>query len=319
MPLRRMTSRDLNDVNQILSRAFSRARWEEGYKAYRIPQCRIAFLELYLQRFPAGSLVAEHRNLVIGFVFSHLWGRVGWLGPLAVDPAFQGRGYGKALVRAAVDALKMAGARTIGLETMPRNYRNIDFYTALNFDLACLTVDLSRPLGRGGTEGARSGYRWRRYRDANATDRGEFCQCAEALARLVDPHLGVADEIELTSRTGFGDSWLLYRGEFPVAFAIGHTEKYYPEERRRYLKVFLAGVNPSAVEEDLMAFLAMLENWAASMDLDYLLLRLPSRQRRAFHWLNRQGFHAVHSDVRFVLNGFEEASNDSKFYLNKWE
>ncbi len=314
-----MTPSDLPQVNQVLSLAFTYARREEGYKDYRVPPCRDAFLQMYLAQFLDGNYVIEDKHRVIGFVFSHMWGTVGWLGPLAVTPQRQGEGLGRQLVEAAVKALKQAGAETIGLETMPRNYRNLRFYARHHFHPTFLTVDMVRPIDRRHFEGLPPGYEVLQFSKLSHSQQANFSYLADALATQVDPHLMIANEVELANFYQFGDGFLLMRHGRSVAFAVAHTEKYYHEEPRKYLKVYLAGLEPESPSAHLPAFFTMLENWALQCHLSALMLRMSTRHQQIFHRLVQNDFHPIHSDVRFVLNGYEEKAPSENFYINKWE
>jgi hypothetical protein len=87
------------------------------------------------------------RGEVVAFNIAHHSGPLGdgegWMGPLAVRPGLQGKGIGKAVVRAGVDWLRGRGARTIGLETMPRTMDNIGFYSGLGFVPGPLTLTVT--------------------------------------------------------------------------------------------------------------------------------------------------------------------------------
>ena len=76
------------------------------------------------------------------------------MGPLAVRPERQGAGIGTIIVNEASTWLRTQGAKTIGLETMPRTVDNIGFYSRLGFLPGPLTVTLvgearSGPLAQG--------------------------------------------------------------------------------------------------------------------------------------------------------------------------
>lgn len=59
------------------------------------------------------------------------------LAPLAVRPAFQRRGIGGALMRAALDAARAAGYHYVVLLGDPNYYRRFGFRTAADFGLVC--------------------------------------------------------------------------------------------------------------------------------------------------------------------------------------
>ena len=68
------------------------------------------------------------------------------MGPLAVRPALPGRRRGDQSCAPASAWLRRRGARTLGLETMPRTVENIGFYSRLGFVPGHLTVTLVREL-----------------------------------------------------------------------------------------------------------------------------------------------------------------------------
>jgi ribosomal protein S18 acetylase RimI-like enzyme len=87
----------------------------------------------YLKKEPDGCLVALVGEKIVGSVMSHVWGSVGWFGPLEVDPRYQDKGIGKALVAESVNYLRSKGCSTIGCETMASSARNLAFYHKLGF------------------------------------------------------------------------------------------------------------------------------------------------------------------------------------------
>ncbi|RKY01088.1 MAG: GNAT family N-acetyltransferase [Spirochaetes bacterium] len=69
--------------------------------------------------YPTPSLVAEVDNKVVGFVLSNVSGwefgipdSVGWIDTIGVDPEYQNRGVGRALMEALIKNLKTTGRET---------------------------------------------------------------------------------------------------------------------------------------------------------------------------------------------------------------
>lgn len=79
------------------------------------------------------SFVCEVEGRVAGFAIGEWQGRDAYLHELDVDPAFQKRGVGAALVRAFVDAARASGARDIYLATFRDPPWNAPFYRKLGF------------------------------------------------------------------------------------------------------------------------------------------------------------------------------------------
>ncbi|MCH8020942.1 GNAT family N-acetyltransferase, partial [candidate division KSB1 bacterium] len=144
--LRQMQKEDLQEVNLLLSKAFTHARIQQGYREGRVPLCRKEFLELYFTANSSGCFVIEKNHRIISFCFTRLWGTVSWLGPLGVDPSEEGQGFGKEIVMAAVRSLKTSGAKTIGLELAANSARNLAFYTKLGFEPRGLVIDVIKKV-----------------------------------------------------------------------------------------------------------------------------------------------------------------------------
>ena len=317
--IRNMVSADLSQVSSVLSKAFSKARAEEGYKLTYIPPPRLEYLKMYLDSFADGCLVYEEKSKVRGFIMSHLWGEIGWIGPLAVQPNRQERGIGRLLLAAVVERLKQSGAACIGLETMPRNYRNLVFYTRHDFVPGHLTVDLMRRVDDNPGFVSHADFSMQIFSELPETQQQTFLEQADALARGADSRLQIGREIEIVSDHGFGDAVLMFKSGQPIGFALAHTEKYYALESRHYVKVYLAALQPNCQESDFVEFLHMLENWSRKIKLKILVLRVSTRYRKTYQWLVKQNFYASHTDLRMTLAGYEEQAHPDQFYLNKWE
>lgn len=130
--VRNMAESDLEAVRQVDCQVWGRY--------YRLTQ-GLAFSPLRTEANiranwesnPDGCFVAEDRDTIVGYIFSHLWGAVGWPGVFGVLPAVQGQGIGAILLTAAVEHLRAAGCTTIGLETRPTEMRNVGMYMRHGF------------------------------------------------------------------------------------------------------------------------------------------------------------------------------------------
>ena len=84
---------------------------------------------------PNGCFVAESDGDLVGHVFSVLFGEIGWIGLLIVNPEKRGTGVGAALMEAAIHYLEDRGARTIKLEAVTEAaplYRRLGFVDAFD-------------------------------------------------------------------------------------------------------------------------------------------------------------------------------------------
>jgi ribosomal-protein-alanine N-acetyltransferase len=95
------------------------------------------FGESYFQQ----TAIAPNRRLLLGYEGSRLAGYIiialhgnfGHLDRLAVDPAFQGSGYGAELLSRALSEMAARGASTMGLSTQQDNTRSQSLYERFGF------------------------------------------------------------------------------------------------------------------------------------------------------------------------------------------
>ncbi len=316
--IREMRSADLPAVNRVLSKAFTSARIDEGYKNAYVRPCHLSFLEMYLANFPGGCFVMENKQSLFGYTFAHLLGQVGWIGPLSILPAQQGKHLGHEIVLAAIKALQHAGAQVIGLETAPRNYRNLGFYSKLGLQPGRLTLDLTKRVPPVAGESLPSKYEVCFIGQAEGAQRAELLAEVDALARRIDPCLALSNEIALTLRFNYGDALCLREGKRMVACALAHTETYSEDEAARYLKVVTLLIEPKRTELPGQV-VQLLCNWASHKHLDTVSIRTPTRYARAYHALLGLGFRVFHAELRMTLKGFHERAHPREFYLSKWE
>jgi GNAT superfamily N-acetyltransferase len=96
-------------------------------------------------------VVAEHDGKIVGTGVGTASGMVGWVGTIWVAEAHRGRGLGRALTEAVIDALEDVGCRTL-LLVSTRAGRPI--YERMGFELQTWYVTMEAP-GTAGTEAAR--------------------------------------------------------------------------------------------------------------------------------------------------------------------
>ncbi len=70
---------------------------------------------------------------MVGAIYAHAWGKAGWIGPMEVDPSWQGRGVGTSLLHAAEGYLREEGCETIGLEAMTERRGSVSFYESRGY------------------------------------------------------------------------------------------------------------------------------------------------------------------------------------------
>lgn len=128
-----LTPDNAEDAGEALAAAF----FEEGHPPGQWR--RVIRGDLALGRLAGEcSRVAWVRGRAAGAVIAR-WcqpsghARVGYVGSTGVRPQFAGRGLGRALVAAALDALADAGCAVVTLEVAPENARALGLYRSLGF------------------------------------------------------------------------------------------------------------------------------------------------------------------------------------------
>src|ERR1043166_1618682 len=139
---------EIDRINRVFSDAFTDRYLRDGMSGVRVPLLNPAIWRFAIEDASDGAMVwHDGAGAVAAFNMVHRSGVEGWMGPLAVRPDRQGEGLGAIIVRTAIGWLEERGARTIGLETMPRTIDNIGFYSRLGFRPGHLTVSITREIG----------------------------------------------------------------------------------------------------------------------------------------------------------------------------
>src|SRR5215210_509522 len=145
----RPTLRDIESLNRVFADAFTDRYSRDGLVGVRVPQLNNLVWRYALEDAGDGAMIwRDAEGQMVAFNMVHRSGTEGWMGPLAVRPDRQGEGLGSAMVQAGIDWLRSHGARTIGLETMPRTVDNIGFYSRIGLVPGHLTVTLVKDVAR---------------------------------------------------------------------------------------------------------------------------------------------------------------------------
>lgn len=91
-------------------------------------------IEKFLKRNPTTSYIAQVENKVIGIILCGHDGRRGYIYHTAVNSDYRGKGVGKALVHAALEALKKEGINKVALVAFASNNLGNEFWQSLGFD-----------------------------------------------------------------------------------------------------------------------------------------------------------------------------------------
>ncbi len=255
-------------------------------------------MEYYMSKDPGGCFVALEGSKIVGSIISHTWGRVGWFGPLEVNPVCQDKGYGKALAARSIEYLRSSGCTTIGCETMAGSPRNIAFYSKMGFRAASLSYVLYKKLGPSPPE-ALSDHSARLF-DMDKDMDG----CREMWARILSG-LDYSKEIQSTRGKRLGHIWVSDTPSGP-AHAITHTYEMFEESQNAIIKLIVADKGDEAVAGNL---LARCETSAATEGKTGMFLRTYDASPPHLNWFFKRGYELQGTSVRLMLDGPDESAD----------
>jgi GNAT superfamily N-acetyltransferase len=273
MEIRSMREEDLEAISGIDFRAFS-----PKIPAPRTPES----LRARLAQAPEGCFTAFVDGKAAGFTFSRTWGKLGWIGALAVEPELGGKGLGKALLAAAANWLEGRSCRVIGLETRADVPSNIGLYAGAGFRLGLSTLTLTKILPAG--EEAR----------LEPMDAADF---ARAVAKI-RPELDMRGEAETEIASGCGAAYrldgdaffLLREGTIYRGYAPGSLQLQFGLTRGR---------KPGTLARAMLA----LEAHARHLGRGKLMIQANSAEGESVEQLLKLGFKVEMLRARLFLRG----------------
>ncbi len=307
----RATAADIPSLNTAFSEAFTDRYRKDGLVGVRVPALNPLIWRYALADAGEGAVLWRgDRAEVVAFNVAHHSGEEGWMGPLAVAPTHQGRGLGKAVVGAGVEWLRSCGARTIGLETMPRTMDNIGFYSSLGFVPGRLTLTLTLDAAAAARAPTLLGRLPQGAREAAAAE------CA-ALTAAVGPGRDFTREMALTEEFAVGDTVLAYGpGGALAGFALCHSAPLVEgrvREEVRVLKLVIA--SPDA----LSALAEAVCDFARRSGARRAAFRVQGEYTWLYQALLARGARVRWSDLRMTLDGYPEPAVAEGAVLSNWE
>jgi GNAT superfamily N-acetyltransferase len=307
----RATVADIDGLNRVFSEAFTERYRRDGLSGVRVPFLNPAVWRFAIEDAGEGAMTwRDGRGDVVAFNMVHRSGSEGWMGPLAVRTDRQGQGHGQRIVRVGVAWLESHGARTIGLETMPRTIDNIGFYSQLGFVPDHLTVTLQRDRPRS------TGRPGERLDAAAGAPRAKAIEECRALAGAVLAGVDFTREIELTLEHNLGGVSLVRAAAGELrGFALWHSAPLAQGRVREELRILKLAARSTA---DALAVVAAAEQDAAALSLGRLTLRCQTRHGELYAALIADGFRVQWTDLRMTLVGKGEQERNGVL-LSNWE
>jgi ribosomal protein S18 acetylase RimI-like enzyme len=139
--IRNMTKSDMERVGEILFNAFNVGASKHGYTPrMQSVQEGTSWAWAMLRHGPSEILIAEVENRAVGICCLNPRGDHGGVGPVAVDPSFQGGGIGRQLMNALLK--KAEGLQSVRLFQEAFNAASFSLYYSLDFKPVAELLDL---------------------------------------------------------------------------------------------------------------------------------------------------------------------------------
>lgn len=305
-----LTVADIPGLNVVFSTAFTDRYRKDGLIGVHVPNLSSAIWRFAIEDAAGGAMLWRgERDEPVAFNICHLSGNEGWMGPLAVDPAYQGHGLGKAVVTAGTEWLRERGATVIGLETMPRTVDNIGFYSSLGYVPGRLTITVTVDAAYAENRVPQLG----RLTELERTTMTERCA---ALSSELAPGYDFTREIELTQALGLGDTLVLERVGTLSAFAICHTAPLVEGRMRDELRVLKLVARTAADVDEMVTQLA---DYARRSGTRRVAIRLQGGYEALYQQMIARGARVRWTDLRMTYNRFAEELPTSGVVLSNWE
>ena len=306
----RATVRDIDELNEVFSAAFTDRYRRDGLSGVRVPHLNPIIWRYAIEDAAEGALLwRDERGAIAAFNMVHQSGAEGWMGPLAVRSDQQGHGVGKDIVTRGVTWLRGRGARVIGLETMPRTMDNIGFYSRLGFTPGQITLTLSFEAFRHESSVAL-------LSKLSPLGRDDAIAACRVLLDRVLPGSDYSREISLTADLQLGDTLLLYERDALVGFALAHTAPLVEGRTRDELRVLKLALDD---ESRFGPFARAIANHARHTGVRRVSFRMQAEYSDAYRQAIGMGMHVRWTDLRMSLEGFPDRRPDAGMALSNWE
>jgi ribosomal protein S18 acetylase RimI-like enzyme len=279
MNVRKMKVEDIDEIRKLDSLVFSAHR-----KDMRKSENILSNLKLN----PEGCFVFE-KNEIIGYVFSHIWGELAWIGTFGIHPGHQGKGIGKKLFENVLDFLNKQGCSIIGLETFSDSPYNIGMYLQLGFNPVYPTLIFKKLLNKNdsSTEIGLS--------EENNID------IVSKLSKHVLKGLDYASEAQSALKDGWGKV-LFFGINNPLGFAILRFSPTLEGQPENSAIVHTMIINSDS-EEIFLDSLRKVEAFTEANDFKELIIPVNSINCNVVQWLLKYGYKLQNNFIRMVYKG----------------
>lgn len=286
-----MKEDDWEEVARLDTQAFN-SYFQRTGRETRIHHRTQANLIASFALHPKGCFVAQEDKLV-GYIFSRIWGRLGWIGTFGVDPDYHNQGIGKKLLIQAIESLKDAGCATIGLETMPDSSYNVGLYTKLGFNPSYPTLYLSKPPSPGVSIPSISLF--------SKVNEEKAITSVTSLSQAANHRVDYSVEAMNAKEYGWGDT-LLFGWPQPYGFAIVRTSSILQGSSQSNCEIICAAIEPNS-RNQLGEVLDSLQSFAYKNAANQITLPINAIDNKILQETITNGFQIKGIMLRMIYRG----------------
>jgi predicted N-acetyltransferase YhbS len=303
-----LTEADLPAADRVMREAFADRMGAAPDEAFRDASLVRSRFRLH----PDGAVVAHDDGEVAGSALAMRWGSVGVFGPLSVRPDLQGRGFGKALLDAAVERMAAWDLQHAGLFTWSDSPGHLALYRAAGFWPRFLSLLMAKPLT------AEAAGEVQTVGDLPATEREAAATACAELSGGVREGLDLSREVLGLAENGFGDTVLLERDGALDGFAACHTGPGSDAGGGHCLLKFAAARPGLGAGQRFDDLLAACERFAAAKGAYRLMTAVGAGRRGAFRALLDRDFVVAFQGVLLHRDGKPGYDGPDAWVADDW-
>jgi len=288
--IRLTLDKDLFSIAHLDAMAFSEFD-QKTHSIIPVPPRKIENLQSVLDLNPKGCFIAE-TSKPVGYIFSRIWGNLGWIGVFGVDPEYQKRGIVKALLTNAVDYLIRSQCKIIGLETRSDKIYNVGLYTCNGFQMNFPTLSLIKQTSHPPDPLPQS--------DLKKIGKERALELISEISKSVMPELDYASEAKNAIIHRWGEIFFYGDPDFPAFTIIRSIPK------RESLSSPICDIAVLVVQSDFIdnfeRILQSIEANAYAQDISQISISVNARNGDTLKRMLDYGFKIDSIALRMTLN-----------------
>jgi predicted N-acetyltransferase YhbS len=322
--IRRIRKGDLAKVREVVDQSFGDLFERQLGTRPRQPFGGAQYVHHRWLMEPWGCFVAEEDGTkIVGAAVGVLWGGVGVIGPVAVLTNYQNQRIGQQLIQAVEEFFAENKVALHGAVTYPNSPKHLVLYSKFGYRPKALMAIMVRPLDRRDGRGApprpaKAGLTLRRFGSLDETRKKAALQRFHRITHAVCRGLELAKEIEIVDGLALGDTLMLERGADLLGFAIYHVPGVSEAPAGALYVKFLALDPRQKKVEFLEQFLAAIEELAAELDVQRVILPVYTRYWNAYSTLLKWGYQIDSTLVRMQHGRQEDYEDPAHLVLDDW-